>query len=354
MRAARQYFFVKVPGTLFKVYLSITWWNMVKKGSLGDSLLASPLERVAKGLFLAGVLCLCCAIARPALAAESDSRPLQSRFLRTAGYLQHADSALRSAFVSLALSELSRAYRDEVTLARKESRSAQADKGLSGWSRSVAGYAGELQRLVDDVEMGLPVSLVVEDRKPLALFVSRRFLILSHPRPLQQRLFEHRVLEQFCARYRCEQFLPGEVGSGPIPIARASVSPNWHFGQGLWSCSHRGIRVEFKYQSKISTAKTICEELMREVLALADEVAWEVIHAVEVDWDGLAIEVAPGATQHILPLNASGDTVLATLPLLHSTPGLFDSVLPWIRAWVTRRVDTQIELRAEDFGWQGS
>ena len=93
---------------------------------------------------------------------------------------------------------------------------------------------------------------------------------------------------------------------------------------------------------------------MREVLALADEVAWEVIHAVEVDWDGLAIEVAPGSTQHILPLNASGDTVLATLPLLHSTPGLFDSVLPWIRAWVTRRVDTQIKLRAEDFGWQGS
>jgi hypothetical protein len=323
---------------------------MAMKGSL----LAAPSEKASRGRFSLGVLCLCGAIAWPTLAAESDSRPLQSRFLRTAGHLQHTDSSLRSAFASLALSELSRAYRDEVTLARDESRSAQADKGLRGWSRSVAGYAGELQRLVDDIEMGLPVSLVVEDRKPLALFVSRRFLILSHPRPLQQRMFEHRVLEQFCARYRCEQFLPGEVGSGPIPIARASVSPDWHFGQGLWSCSHRGIRVEFKYQSDISTARAICEELMREVLALADEVAWQVIHAVEVDWDGLALEVAPGSTQHSLPLNVSGDTVLATLPLLHSTPGLFDSVLPWIRAWVTRRIDTTIELRAEDFGWQES
>ena len=318
------------------------------------SLLAAPPEKASTGLFSLGMLGLCCVIAWPALAAESDSGPQQSRFLRTAGHLQHSDSSLRSAFASLALSELSRAYRDEVTLAREEGRSTQADKGLMGWSRSVASYAGELQRLVDEIEMGLPVSLVVEGHKPLALFVSRRFLILSHPRPLQQRMFEQRVLEQFCARYRCEQFLPGEAGSGPIPIARASVSPDWHFGQGLWSCSHRGIRVEFNYQSQISTARAICEELMREVLALADEVAWQVIHAVEVDWDGLALEVVPGSTQHTVPLNGSGDTVLATLPLLHSTPDLFESVLPWIRAWVTQRVDTTIELRAEDFGWQES
>ena len=138
MRGARQYFFVKVPGTLFKVDLSITWWNMVKKGSLGNSLLASPSERASKGLYLLGVLCLCCVIAGPAVAAESDSHPLQSRFLRTAGYLQHADSALRSAFVSLALSELSRAYRDEVTLARKESRSVRADK-VAEWLVSLCG-----------------------------------------------------------------------------------------------------------------------------------------------------------------------------------------------------------------------
>ena len=137
------------------------------------SWLAAPWEGASKGLFSLGMLGLCCVIAWPAVAAESDSGPQQSRFLRTAGHLQHSDSSLRSAFASLALSELSRAYRDEVTLAREEGRSTQADKGLMGWSRSVAGYAGELQRLVDDIEMGLPVSLIVEDRKPLALFVSR-------------------------------------------------------------------------------------------------------------------------------------------------------------------------------------
>ena len=86
---------------------------------MNGSWLAAPREGASKSLFSLGMLGLCCVIAWPALAAESDSRPQQSRFLRTAGHLQHSDSALRSAFASLALSELSRAYRDEVTLARE-------------------------------------------------------------------------------------------------------------------------------------------------------------------------------------------------------------------------------------------
>jgi hypothetical protein len=51
-------------------------------------------------------------------------------------------------------------------------------------------------------------------------------------------------------------------------------------------------------------------------------------------------------------INALGDSVLVTVPMLYGSPELLHDVLPWIRQRVSNQQEAGISLDAERYGWQ--
>jgi hypothetical protein len=276
----------------------------------------------------------------------------QSRFQRTVGYLQSASPQFRAEFASIALTHIAKAYAAEAQLARVESRVAGGDAGLRGWSVAVDRYARQMPLLLEDVELGLPVRLMMGGEKSLVISVADRAVILSHPRLNQQRVFEQQVLEDFCARHSCALFIPEDSGSQPIPVSTRHVKPDWNFSHQEWFCSYQGIKVRFKAEQNLVNSRTICEHFMQEVVALADEIAWQQRRAVPIEWEELAIQPTPHRPEHMVQLNRLGDSVLVPLPLLYRSPGLLEKITPWIQQRLTRQGEVSVELDADNYDWQ--
>lgn len=275
-----------------------------------------------------------------------------TRFQRTVQYLQDASPQLRSEFAAIALSKLASAYFVEAKLAREEARRAGQNPGLRAWSITVDRYANQMSLLLQDIDLGFPVSLALGSEKSLAITVADRTVILSHPRLYEQNAFEQGVLVAFCARHRCDQFAIGNGEGVPIPVSTQKVRPHWAFTSREWTCSYHGIKVRFDGSGNMAKSRLICEQFLREVITLADELAWQQRHNVSIEWDQLVIKPTPRRPEHMLQLNALGDTVLVTVPMLYSNAVLFGGVLPWIRQRVTAREDGSVDLDADQYDWQ--
>lgn len=303
--------------------------------------------RVSRLLVWWGAICL----AGLAQATAPDIAQV-TRFQRTVLHLQDASPQLRSAFAATALSKLASAYFAEAKLAREEARKAGQDPHLRAWSVTVDRYASQMPLLLEDIELGFPVSLSLGSQKSLAITVADRTVILSHPRLYEQNAFEQGVLVAFCARHRCEQFSEENGEVAPIPVSTVKVRPDWAFTSRQWTCSYHGINVRFKGSGNMAKSRLICEQFMQEVMTLTDELAWQQRHMVSIEWDQLVIKPTPRRPEHMLQINALGDTVLVTVPMLYSSAALFREVLPWIRQRVTVQADGSVDLDADQYGWQ--
>lgn len=280
--------------------------------------------------------------------AASQQSVQQSRFVRTVLMLQDSSPELRSEFAATALSHLAGAYAGETRLARRSEQGA----GLRAWSATVEQYASQMQLLLDDVELGFPVNLILEGDESLAITVGDRTVIVSHPRLSQQGALEQGILKDFCARQDCGDIQPDPRSQEPIFAAHASVKPNWNFSELGSDCSYEGITVHFRSDRNTAHARLICEQFLQEVLLLADELAAQQRHAVEVQWQQLEIQSTPDRPEHTVRLNALGDSALATVPLLQATPGLLQQVLPWLRQRLENSPQVLIEIDAASYGWQ--
>ncbi len=276
----------------------------------------------------------------------------QSRFQRTAAYLQGAEPGLQAEFAALALQRLREAYVAEAEQARAEAQARDGDAKLLAWSRAVENYASRLSPLVEDIEMGFPVYLEVATGQPLAIIVAQRTVILSHPRMAEQALFEQALLDSFCRRHRCDQFTAADPGRRPIPLSAGRVRPGWSFNPDGPVCTYGGVRVLFSAGADLPRARMTCEQLLVELIGLAHDIAWQQRHGVEVAWDELQLRQTRGGPGHQLRLNDFGDTLLVTLPLLYSSPGLLPAAAPWLRSRVEGSGEVTLELGAADFGWE--
>lgn len=300
-------------------------------------------------------LLLWIAIASPAAVAQvvvAENVAPQSRFQRTVGYLQSASPALRVDFASIALAKIAVAYATEAQLAREEARSQGENAMSKAWSVAVDRYARQMPVLIEDIELGLPVDLILGRDKFLAISVADRTLILTHPRPSQQSAFEQEILAAFCARYSCESFMSEGSGSRPISVSRRHVKPEWNFTQQRWSCSYRGISVQFGKEGSLSNARLICQQFIQEIVVLADEIAWQERHAVPIQWEELVVETTPHRPEHMVRLNEIGDSVLIAIPLLYGNPELLEKITPWIRGRLADQEQVNIKLNADSLGWQ--
>jgi len=276
----------------------------------------------------------------------------ESRFQRTVLAVEAStDQELKARFASTALLELAEVYLAESDLARAEAGSAGQQRKLATWSQAVDRYAEGLFRLLEEIELGSPVSLRLNQREVPSVSVDGRTVMLAHPRNGQQAEYEHRVLDAFCTGITCSA-LTAPPERAAIPLSANSIVPLWTFTEQGPVCHYRGIRVSFRSDGAIAAQKALCQQLMQELEILATEIAWQQRHGVEVIWDELRIKSTPGKTDHLVTLNSSGDSILASLPLTYSSPLLLPSVMNWLQKRFTGAASVELSLRAADQGWE--
>lgn len=280
------------------------------------------------------------------------SQEKQSRFQRTFEYLQGAPVVEQTDFVLAALSELAAVYMAEADLARADavSQTGSGRAKLLGWSRAVDQYASQLLLVLDDLEQGYPVSLRTGTPGPPTISVADRAVILGHPRDEQQSAFEQRVLADFCSRHDCRRMTQA-LAPEPIPDTLVRVYPLWTFAETGPVCSNDGLEVQFHSTRNIANLRRICEQLAQELASLATALVWQRRHGVDIDWSGLSVEPTPGRPGHLVRLNAAGDSVLLTVPLLFSSENLLADITPWLHALAKGEKTPSLRLDAGDYGW---
>lgn len=277
-----------------------------------------------------------------------------SRFVRTALRLQASEPALGAQFAETALDALAAAYAGEAELAREEALAGRGEAQLLDWARAVERYASRITLLREDIAAGYPVQFLRAGDRSLGVSVGDQTVILSHPRVDAQPAFEQSVLATFCGVRDCERW----TGSGtppenePIPVSAGRVRPVWTFSNDGAICAHGGLEVAFSAGFDVGRARSTCAQFMLEAQTLAVELRWQHQQGVDIDWNGLRLSASPGRPGHTLLLNRAGDALISTLPLIYSSTGLLDALVPWMRSQVGSEEPTTLLLRARALGWE--
>jgi len=182
--------------------------------------------------------------------------------------------------------------------------------------------------------------------------VAGKAVILTHPRADQQAAFEQRILQEFCARNECSLLSARDPTQEPIPVSVSSVKPLWAFTESGPMCSHQGIQLRFDGVQNVARRRSVCEQFLQEATILANEIAWQRRHGVSVEWDSLMIRPTPQRPEHLVQLNAAGDSILATMPLIYGSPGLLAHLTPWLQSRFTGNAPVTVQLYATQYGWE--
>ena len=91
---------------------------------------------------------------------------------------------------------------------------------------------------------------------------------------------------------------------------------------------------------------------MQEVEMLATELGWQIRHEVAVDWETLRVKPTPMRPEHLVLLNDAGDSLLVSLPLLYSTPGLLETLSTWLRQRYVSDGPPEVLLDSKVLGWE--
>jgi len=292
----------------------------------------------------------------PVVLAQSpvaESLVLESRFQRTARYLQDASPEMRGEFATSALRELAEVYMAEADLARKQAEDQGNGSKLRGWSIAVDQYAGQIALLLADIGLGLPVELRENKKEAVTVVVAGRATILSHPRVDQQATYEQRVLLDFCGRSDCKLLTAQvEAAPQPIPVSASQVNPIWNFTERGPVCSHDGIELRFSGVRNLARSRATCQQLLQEVMTLINEIAWQQRHGVSVQWHELSLRATPQRPEHLMLLNSAGDSILVTVPLIYGSPHLLEDIVPWIKERADTKKPAAIRLDADRYGWE--
>ncbi len=284
-------------------------------------------------------------------AAELQDRE-PGRYQRTIRALHGAPPEVASTFAESALTELIAIYLAEADLARREAGASDEPGKLLGWARAVEQYTGDMLILLEDVQQGFPVSLTTSPPEASRLAVAGRSIILSHPRATQQSEFERRVLADFCSRLDCAPLTARGLEQQPIPVSVSMVTPSWSFAPGSALCAYRGLSVRFGSEGDLARKRGLCNQLFQELAVLVNELAWQRRHGVAVQWEALSIHPVPRQPEHVVILNSEGDSILASVPLVYSTPGLLQDIRPWLQAVHENRRPASLQLESGRYGWE--
>lgn len=259
--------------------------------------------------------------------------------------LQTAPPEWRIAFAELALGQLADAYFAEAELARTPPASAPAATESARWSHGVESYAHQLLRLQQAVAQAADVTILQPQGGDAIITLPGTRMMLSHPRPDQQRVFEQALVERFCQWHGCGF----EVNTADALMESApvyEVRPDWLFAVEGTACRHQGLHLWFPRASDITAMRQFCTGLFAELEQLVAELAKLQQFGLEIQWQQLTL--IPNT--QTLQLNRRGDILMLELPTLRRYPRLLPQLQPWLAERAQGRSAT-LKLSATELGW---
>lgn len=272
--------------------------------------------------------------------------------MRTAAALGEAPPLSQAQFATVALTELVAVYMAEADLARTEAVGSNEQPKLRAWSNAVDQFVDQLLLVMEDIEAGSAVELRQLHNQVVGVVAGERTVILSHPRAQQQGAYEGQVLMEFCSGYDCRQLTAAEQQRTPIPLSAGNFTAEWTFAESGPECRHQQIVVQFISAQQLVHLRALCQQLLQEAETLAAELAWQRRHEVLILWDSLQVSATPHRPEHLIKLNRAGDSILASIPLIYSTPGLIGQLAPWLRTRYQDGGAAELVLEAATLGWQ--
>jgi hypothetical protein len=284
--------------------------------------------RLCQALAVSGLLLL-------AQVAVADVDRSLSRFNRIAVAISKEPEPVRAEFALTAISEMTAAHTAEAELARIDARRGSDRRDLLRWAGAVDAYAAELAAIGEALTAETVVGISIGADSSVYLNIGGRPVLVGTPSARKQGEFEQRIIDRFCAAYRCEDFL-----SDPdLMVVRRQVQgqpPSWSFSQyaGPACSTADGLELQFQTMQDLRRKREICTRLVAELNLLLAGIDAEVGAGARVDWNRLEIRGSPNAEQQQVILNGQGDMLYLAVPGLAEVPDFLRRALPWLAARV--------------------
>jgi hypothetical protein len=256
---------------------------------------------------------------------------------RLAAVISQAPVEVRADFAAVALAELAATLSAEADRARAEARHRPGERDLLSWAAAADAYARELQALADDIAgaASIEVGTGLGPEAVAHIGIDGRLVMLTIPRPRQRPMFEQRIIEEFCSRFRCEDYLSDHQPSQAL-LQPVATQPRWSFSQqaGPACSTGDGLVFQFTNTTDLALKRRACSRVAGELNRLAERLAHEIALGVRVDWNRLAVLDVPGEARQLVTLNGDDEGLVLPLPALAGAPELFRQLRPWLAARV--------------------
>jgi hypothetical protein len=266
--------------------------------------------------------------------AVADADRLPSRFNRIAVAISKEAEPVRAEFALAAISEMTAAYSTEAELARLDARSGSGRRDLLRWAGAVDAYAAELAAIGEALTPETAIGISIGADSSVYLNIGGRPVMVGTPSARKQGEFEQRIIDRFCAAYRCEDF----VSDPDLVVVRKQQAqgqpPSWSFSQyaGPACSTADGLELQFQTMQDLRRKREICNRLVSELNLLLAGIDAEVDAGAWVDWNQLEIRGSPNAEQQQVLLNGNGDMLYLAVPGLTEVPDFLRRTLPWLAA----------------------
>jgi hypothetical protein len=258
-----------------------------------------------------------------------------SRFNRLAVAISKEPEPVRAEFALAAITEMAAAHTTEAELARIDARSGSDRRDLLRWAGAVDAYAAELTAIGEALTPETVVGISIGADSSVYLNIAGRPVLVGTPSARKQGEFEQRIIDRFCASFRCEDF----VTAADLEVVRKQVQgqpPGWSFSQyaGPACSTADGLELQFQTMQDLRRKREICTRLVAELNLLLAAIDAAVGTGTRVDWNQLEIRGSPNAEQQQVVLNGRGDTLFLAVPGLTEVPDFLRRALPWVAARV--------------------
>jgi hypothetical protein len=279
------------------------------------------------------LLAFCC-LTLLAAAAATGIEPSLSRFNRLAVAISKEAEPVRADFALIAISEMAAAHTKEAERARQDARAGKRQE-LMRWAGAVDDYAAELAAVGETLTPETEVNISIGPDNGVYMNIAGRPVMVGTPRAREQREFEQRIIERFCAAYRCDDFV-ADLEPAATRAQVQGLPPSWSFSQysGPACSTADGLELQFQTMQELRRKRDVCTRLVAELYQLLAAIERESGAGVRVDWNRLEIRGNSNAEEQLVVLNGSGDTLQLAVPGLAAVPDFLRRSLPWLAARV--------------------
>jgi len=272
-----------------------------------------------------------------------------SRLNRIALAIGKEVQPVRVDFAKAAIAEVVRVYMEEAQVARREGRTGKRRRELLRWAGAVDAYATELASISETLTPETPVDVSIGVDGSICLNIGGRPVMVGAPRASEQAGFAQRIIERFCAAYRCEDFTP-DIENVVVTGARQVQLPVWSFSQTAGpACSTAdGLELQFRTLQDLSRKREICTRLVAELNLMLAGLVRQIDTGVRIDWNRVAILGVQNAERQQVVLNGLGNTLTVSVPSLAAVPAFLHRVLPWLAARTKGTAYHLVLLNAEE------